>query len=66
MIRNEAYKRYIERTKRERKKEYNDKGRNADKICRRKKRTPKNNKVINMQQDFKEENTRNANKHLKH
>lgn len=59
-IRNNAYKKYLERRTRERHEEYKVKTRIADKTCRCKKRKYENNKLQKMEEDFKENNSKNA------
>uniref|UniRef100_A0A6P7G1Q3 Uncharacterized protein LOC114332962 n=1 Tax=Diabrotica virgifera virgifera TaxID=50390 RepID=A0A6P7G1Q3_DIAVI len=64
--RNKAHKNYILRRTRERKTEFENKRRRADKLCRQKKRKYENQRIPNIEREFKENKTRNAYQFIKH
>ena len=57
---NKRYEEYIGRPTRIREEAYKDARRDADKICRRKKRVFLNNQLIQMEEDFKNNNSKKA------
>ena len=64
--RNEAHRKYSQCRTRERKQEYEENRRLANKVCRKKKRTFENGLLLKMEQDFADGRIRNAYKYLKH
>ena len=65
-MRNELYRRYIQRRTRERREKYEEARREADKICRQKKRKYENDRILKMEENLERNNSREAYKYLKY